>query len=69
MRLDKLLTALIQVHAQVPDVWVAIAGKGLLRNDLERQVQQHCPEGATDFDAENRVIICGMPRFTTEIFL
>jgi glycosyltransferase involved in cell wall biosynthesis len=40
MGLDKLLTALIQVKAQVPDVWLAIAGKGPLRNDLERQVQQ-----------------------------
>ena len=33
MGLDKLLNALIQVKAQVPDVWLAIAGKGPLRND------------------------------------
>ena len=40
MGLDKLLNALIKVKAQVPNVWLAIAGKGPLRNDLERQVQQ-----------------------------
>ncbi len=38
MGLDKLLTALVQVKAQVPDVWLAIAGKGPQRPDLERQV-------------------------------
>jgi len=39
MGLDKLLTALAQVKRQLPDVWLAIAGKGPLRADLERQVQ------------------------------
>jgi glycosyltransferase involved in cell wall biosynthesis len=40
MGLDKLLTALVEVKAQVPHVWLAIAGKGPLRSDLERQVQR-----------------------------
>lgn len=40
MGLDKLLTALAQVKQQVPDVWLAIAGKGPIRNDLERQVHE-----------------------------
>ena len=39
MGLDKLLTALARVKRQVPDVWLAIAGKGPLRADLERQVE------------------------------
>jgi glycosyltransferase involved in cell wall biosynthesis len=39
MGLDKLITALIQVKKQVPDVWLAIAGKGPLREALEQQVQ------------------------------
>jgi len=39
MGLDKLLTALVQVKQQVPDVWLAIAGKGPLRDDLEQQVK------------------------------
>jgi len=40
MGLDKLLTALAQVKQQVPDIWLAIAGKGPIRNDLERQVNE-----------------------------
>jgi glycosyltransferase involved in cell wall biosynthesis len=40
MGLDKLLTALAQVKQEVPDVWLAIAGKGSIRADLERQVQE-----------------------------
>lgn len=39
MGLDKLLKALVNVKAKVPDVWLAIAGKGPLRETLERQVQ------------------------------
>lgn len=40
MGLDKLLTALVQVKQVIPDVWLAIAGKGNLREMLERQVQE-----------------------------
>ena len=40
MGLDKLITALAEVKHQVPDVWLAIAGKGALRADLEQQVQE-----------------------------
>jgi glycosyltransferase involved in cell wall biosynthesis len=39
MGIDKLLTALAQVKQQVPEVWLAIAGKGAIRADLEQQVQ------------------------------
>ncbi|HEY9644106.1 MAG TPA: glycosyltransferase family 4 protein [Coleofasciculaceae cyanobacterium] len=39
MGLDKLLAALAQVKQSVPDVWLAIAGKGSIQADLERQVQ------------------------------
>jgi glycosyltransferase involved in cell wall biosynthesis len=38
--MGKLLTASMEVKAQVPNAWLAIAGKGPLRKDLERQVQQ-----------------------------
>lgn len=40
MGLDKLLTAMVEVKRQVPDVWLAIAGKGPLRESLEQQVQE-----------------------------
>jgi glycosyltransferase involved in cell wall biosynthesis len=40
MGLDHLLTAMVQVKKQVPDVWLAIAGKGSLRDTLERQAQE-----------------------------
>ena len=40
MSLDKLLAALVKMKRQVPDVWLAIAGKGPIRADLERQVQK-----------------------------
>ena len=40
MGLDKLITALLEVKRLVPDVWLAIAGKGPLRADLEEQVQE-----------------------------
>lgn len=38
MGLDKLLTALAQVQQNYPDVWLAIAGKGPLKAELEQQV-------------------------------
>ena len=37
MGIDKLLTAMVAVKHQVPDVWLAIAGKGRLRETLEQQ--------------------------------
>lgn len=37
MGIETLLTALHQVRSQIPDVWLAIAGKGILRETLERQ--------------------------------
>jgi glycosyltransferase involved in cell wall biosynthesis len=39
MGLDKLITALVEVKKQVPEVWLAIAGKGPLRETLEQQVR------------------------------
>ncbi len=38
MGLSQLLTALAHVKARVPEVWLAIAGKGPLRSVLEQQV-------------------------------
>jgi glycosyltransferase involved in cell wall biosynthesis len=38
MGLDKLLQAMVTVKQQVPDVWLAIAGKGPRRPALEQQV-------------------------------
>jgi glycosyltransferase involved in cell wall biosynthesis len=40
MGVDKLLTAMVQVKRQVPDVWLAIAGKGPLRDALEQQTKE-----------------------------
>jgi glycosyltransferase involved in cell wall biosynthesis len=40
MGLDKLLAAMVQVRQQVPDVWLAIAGKGNLHSELEQQIQE-----------------------------
>jgi glycosyltransferase involved in cell wall biosynthesis len=40
MGIDKLLKALVEVKKQVPDVWLAIAGKGALRIPLEQQAQE-----------------------------
>jgi glycosyltransferase involved in cell wall biosynthesis len=40
MGLDKLLTAMVQVKNAVPDVWLAIAGKGPIRSALEQQVSE-----------------------------
>ncbi len=39
MGLDNLLTALAAVKETMPEVWLAIAGKGPLRSQLEEQVQ------------------------------
>ncbi len=39
MGIDILLQALVEVKRQVPDVWLAIAGKGALRVPLEQQAQ------------------------------
>jgi glycosyltransferase involved in cell wall biosynthesis len=39
MGIDKLLEALVVVKQQVPDIWLAIAGKGSQREALERQAQ------------------------------
>jgi len=40
MGVDKLLTAMVQVRKEVPEVWLAIAGKGPLRETLEQQTQE-----------------------------
>lgn len=40
MGLDKLLAAIAQIQPAVPDIWLAIAGKGPLRGTLEQQVQE-----------------------------
>lgn len=40
MGIDILLQALVAVKAQVPDVWLAIAGKGALRPVLEQQSEE-----------------------------
>jgi glycosyltransferase involved in cell wall biosynthesis len=40
MGIDILLQALVEVKRQVPDVWLAIAGKGALRIRLEQQVHE-----------------------------
>lgn len=39
MGLDKLIAALVQIKKCVPEVWLAIAGKGPLREVLEQQVR------------------------------
>jgi glycosyltransferase involved in cell wall biosynthesis len=51
MGLDKLLAAMVQVKQQVPDVWLAIAGKGSLQASLQRQIQ--------DLGLENHVKLLG----------
>ncbi len=38
MGIDRLLNALAQIKSKIPDVWLAIAGKGPLRDVLEQQV-------------------------------
>ena len=49
MGLDQLLRALVQVREQVPDVWLAIAGKGGLRPALEQQVAELGLENHVEF--------------------
>jgi glycosyltransferase involved in cell wall biosynthesis len=39
MGLDKLIAALVQVQQQIPEIWLAIAGKGPIREALEQQVR------------------------------
>jgi glycosyltransferase involved in cell wall biosynthesis len=38
MGIDTLLTALAKIKSRIPDVWLAVAGKGPLRDSLEQQV-------------------------------
>jgi glycosyltransferase involved in cell wall biosynthesis len=40
MGLDQLLTALVEVKKTVPEVWLAIAGKGSLQAFLEQRIQE-----------------------------
>ena len=40
MGIDKLLLALAQVKRTYPDIWLAIAGKGPLKADLEQQTKE-----------------------------
>jgi glycosyltransferase involved in cell wall biosynthesis len=40
MGLDQLLTALVQVKQQLPNVWLAIAGRGALQAQLQRQCHE-----------------------------
>ncbi len=39
MGLDRLIEAMIEVRKEIPDVWLAIAGKGPLAGPLEQQIQ------------------------------
>jgi glycosyltransferase involved in cell wall biosynthesis len=49
MGLDKLLKSLFIVKAKVPNVWLAIAGKGPLRETLEQQVRDLNLEDNVEF--------------------
>jgi glycosyltransferase involved in cell wall biosynthesis len=40
MGIDHLLTAMVEVKRQVPDVWLAIAGKGKLKTQLQQQIDE-----------------------------
>lgn len=40
MGIDTLLTALAKIKSEVPDVWLAVAGKGKLRDSLEKQATE-----------------------------
>lgn len=51
MGIDRLLSALAEVKTRVPDVWLAIAGKGPLRSSLEQQ--------ATELGLSNHVQFLG----------
>ena len=39
MGIDRLLAAMIEVRKEIPDVWLGIAGKGPLAEQLEQQIQ------------------------------
>ncbi|TAG96367.1 MAG: glycosyltransferase family 1 protein [Oscillatoriales cyanobacterium] len=49
--LDKLLTAVAMIKPQIPDIWLAIAGKGPLQADLQQQ--------ATDLGLNDNVKFLG----------
>ncbi len=51
MGLDKLLTVLAKIKSRIPDVWLAVAGKGPLRAALEQQ--------ATELGLNNQVRFLG----------
>lgn len=51
MGLDKLLMALAKIKPKIPDVWLAIAGKGTLQTELEQQ--------ATELRLDNHVKFLG----------
>lgn len=51
MGIDTLLNALAKIKSQVPDVWLAVAGKGKLRDALEQQ--------ATELELNNHVKFLG----------
>jgi glycosyltransferase involved in cell wall biosynthesis len=40
MGIETLLKAIAQIKLKIPDIWLAIAGKGILRENLERQVTE-----------------------------
>ena len=49
MGIHQLLTALVTVRQRVPEVWLAIAGKGPLRDDLAQQVEALGLQNAVHF--------------------
>ncbi|MFM7438578.1 MAG: glycosyltransferase family 4 protein, partial [Snowella sp.] len=51
MGVNNLLTALKTIKSKIPDVWLAIAGKGRLRDELEQQ--------ATELELTNHVKFLG----------
>ena len=51
MGLTELLGAMVEVKSHIPDIWLAIAGQGPLRETLEIQVQ--------DLGLENHVLLTG----------
>ncbi len=51
MGIDILLNAIAKIQSKIPDVWLAIAGKGILRDSLEKQ--------ATELGLNNHVQFLG----------
>ncbi|OSO97304.1 group 1 glycosyl transferase [Cylindrospermopsis raciborskii CENA303] len=51
MGIDKLLTAIAKIKSVVPDIWLAIAGRGHIQNSLEKQ--------ALELGLENQVRFLG----------